>query len=366
MIVRDVCALMEGWAPKGYAYDWDRIGLRIGKMDTPVKGIVVTLTVTPACFHFARQKKANLIIAHHAPIWNPLKKLDMSDPETRLWVEIAASGTAVFAAHTNLDVAPEGVNAVLGGLLGLVDTRPLFPVNQGRRVKLVTFVPPSHVAEVRTAMSEAGAGVIGEYSECSFRSEGIGTFVPGSKAAPYSGKRGVVNEEAEVRLEMVLPAARTEAVTEALKRAHPYEEAAFDVYPLEGSDPAIGIGVRGQLPKALSLRAFSDHVRTALEIQHVRMVGDGKQKVRTVAALGGAGGSFIERIAADVDVYVTGDVSYHEAQTALDRGLGVVDAGHHGTERWIVPYGVERLKSEVKGIAVAGYMEPDPFVAVMG
>lgn len=355
---------MEAWAPKGYAYDWDRIGLRIGDGAAKAKGVVVTLTVTPACVALAKKRKANVIVAHHAPIWNPLKTLDMTDPETRLWVEIAASGISVYAAHTNLDVAPEGVNAVLADLLGIEGQEPLFPVPQGELVKIVTFVPASHAAAVRDAMADAGAGAIGAYTHCSFGADGTGTFRPGAGTEPYSGKRGVINEEPERRIEMPAPRARMEAVVAALKAAHPYEEPAYDVYPLANPDPAIGIGVRGALPKAMPLRDFAGYVRTALEIQHVRLIGDGKKKVRTVAVLGGAGGSYVSRLGKDTDVFVTGDVSYHEAQSALDRGLGVVDAGHHGTERWIVPYAVERLKASLPKLPVHAYLEPDPFEAI--
>lgn len=355
---------MESWAPKGFAYDWDRIGLRIGDGAAIVKGIVVTLTVTPGCVALAKKRKANLIVAHHAPIWNPLKTLDMTDPDTRLWVDVAASGISVYAAHTNLDVAPEGVNTVLADLLGIERQEPLFGVPQGQLVKVVTYVPESHVAAVRDAMASAGAGVIGAYTHCSFGVEGTGTFLPCAEANPYAGKRGFMNEEPERRIEMPAPCARTEAVVAALRAAHPYEEPAYDIYPLANPDPSVGIGVRGVLPKAMSLRDFAAYVRTALEIQHVRMIGDGKKKIGNVAVLGGAGGSYIARLRQDTDVFVTGDVSYHEAQTAIDRGLGVIDAGHHGTERWIAPYAAERLKAMLPKLPVHVYLEPDPFEAI--
>ena len=365
MNVADIAACIEGLAPVGFAYDWDRVGLRIGDPTTKVKRVLVALTLTPAAWAAARKRNVHLIVTHHPPMWEPLSTLRTDHPETRLWLEIAQSGVACYTAHTNLDVAPGGVNDVLAERLGVEDTRPLFPVAQGSFVKLVTFVPDRHLAVVRQAVCDTGAGKIGEYAQCSFSSEGTGTFLPSEKAKPFSGKRHVVNEESERRLEILVQAARLSDAIEGLNSAHPYDEVAYDIYPIKNADASIGIGLAGHLPKSVSLADFSKSVRAALNVQHIRAVGKAKQRIKTVAVMGGAGGGQIPHVPEGIDAFVTGDVKYHEAQSALDRGLAVIDGGHHGTEKWIVGHLAAYLRRELKSLNVSTYMEPDPFLAVV-
>ncbi len=361
MTVREVCEAIERLAPPGLAYSWDRIGLSCGHPDRNVTGVVVALTVTRDVLKTARRAKANLIVSHHPLVWEPLRSLRTDDPHTALCIDIASAGIACYAAHTNLDVVPGGVNTVLANRLNLTDCQPLIPVKHATQVKLVCFVPESHLADVRNAVCSAGAGVIGDYTHCSFSAPGVGTFVPGDKSRPFSGMKHTVNEEPERRFEVLAPQARLARVIQALMRTHPYEEPAYDVIPLEGPDRAISLGLRGRLSRPLTLKRFASNVREALDAAHVRVVGDGTQRVQTVGVLGGAGGSEIDSIPAGIDVFVTGDVDYHEAMAALDRGLCVVDAGHVGTEKWIVPALAQYLKSEFPKLRVTGCEEPDPF-----
>jgi len=363
--VAEVIGVIDALAPPGYAFDWDRSGLRIGAPDKKVKNILVTLTVTPDAFKAAKKNKADLIVAHHPPLWEPLTTLRTDNIETELWVDVAASGMACYAAHTNLDIAPNGVNDVLADKLGLVNRSPLFPTPHVNLVKVVVFVPDTHVATVREAMAAAGAGLIGEYASCSFSVGGTGTFLPSEKTDPHSGKRSVVNEEPERRMEMQVHEARLAGVVDAMKEAHPYEEVAFDVYPMNNPDPYIGLGVRGELEKSMSFDAFSKMVREALKTQHVRTIGAMRSSITTVGVMGGAGGSMIANVPDGIDAFVTGDVTYHDAQHALDRGLAVVDAGHNGTEKWIVPHLAKYLRGKLKDAKVATFTEPDPFHAVV-
>lgn len=364
MIVRDVLGHVDDIAPQGFAYEWDRVGLRIGNLDARVRRVLVTLSVTRAVFDKARKLKADVVVAHHSPIWEPLKTLDLSDPDTKLWVDFAAANIACIGAHTNLDVAPGGVNDVLAERVGLTERRPLFPTPHVGLIKIVTFVPESHVDRVRTAMAEAGAGVIGDYAYCSFNSLGEGTYVPASTANPYSGTRGTLNREPESRLEMQAHAARQGAIIAALQATHPYEEVAYDVYSMENHDARIGLGVIGTLEKGMNGQSFAEHVRVALGAQHVRVAGPRPRSVHRVAVMGGAGGSHIGRVPEGIDAFVTGDVGYHEAQLAEARGLFVVDAGHNPTERWIVPVLAKQLRRRLKGIPISVFNERDPFTAI--
>jgi len=362
--VKEVCRRLEKLAPPGYAYPWDRSGLRIGSPQIEVSRVLVALTVTSEAFAAARKAKAELIVAHHPPLWDPLEVLRTDNRETQLWLEIAQAGLACYAAHTNLDIAPGGVNDALADRLDLEQRAPLFQTPHVALVKLVTFVPEAHLGPVREAVCEAGAGEIGEYRHCSFSSPGTGTFLPGDKAQPFAGKRHVVNEEPERRLEVQLHEARLSQVLAALKRAHPYEEVAYDVYPMNNPDPYIGLGVRGKLAEAVTANELAAIVRKALDIQHVRLVAKSKRKIRSVGVMGGAGSSQIHKLPRGIDAFITGDVTYHDAQAGYDRGIAVIDAGHHGTEKWIVPQLAAYLKKRLESVKVSTFMEPDPFYAV--
>lgn len=364
LTVGTVCAALERWAPRAWAYAWDKPGLALGDAGAPVTRVVTCLSVEPSVVRATRRAKADLIVAHHPPIWEPLRSLDPTDPHTALLLELAQAGIAVYATHTNLDVAPGGVNDALAILLGLEACRPLFPAEQARQLKLVVYVPESHVAAVRDAMSAAGAGQIGDYSHCSFSHPGIGTFKPGAGTNPFSGAKGEVNEEEERRMEMLLPAHLLEPVRAALFAAHPYEEVAYDVFALENTDAAVGLGVRGRLPKAMSADAFAAHVCAALDITDLRRAGAATGKVREVAVLGGSGGGEIARLPRGLDAYVTGDVKYHDALLAMARGTTVYDAGHWGTEKHVPQLLADWLKQNVPGLRVTAHVEPQPFHAV--
>lgn len=361
MKVHEVVAVLEERAPAAWAYSWDKPGLRIGNPSATVSGVLVALTLTRAVFEKARSEGADLLVLHHPPVWRALDVIRTDDPETRLLLDVAAAGIACYAAHTNLDVAPGGVSAQLAEKLGLLDTRPLIPAPHATQVKLVTFVPEEHLARVRDAVCAAGAGVIGDYTQCSFSTPGVGTFLPGDSAEPYSGEKGRVNEEPERRLEVLVSKARLPRVLQALFEAHPYEEVAYDVVCLENWDDSIGLGCRGRLAKPMELDGFARHVRDALELSHVRYAGDPRRRVENVAVIGGAGGSEFRHVPRGIDALVTGDVRYHDATDALERGLSVVDAGHEGTERFIVSSLTELLASKFPTLSISPYTEPEVF-----
>lgn len=358
--LREVCAALEEWAPVAWAYEWDRPGLSIGDPEASVKRVYVCLTVTPAAARAAIKAKADLIVSHHPLIWEPFNALRLDDPHTRLCLDLARRKIACYSAHTNLDMAPGGVNDTLADLIGLQNRRPLLPVKHAVQVKLVTFVPEAHLARVRDAVSQAGAGIIGEYTHCSFSVPGTGTFRPGGRANPFSGRKGLVNEEPERRFETLVARARLPQVLSALFASHPYEEVAYDVVPLENRDPRLGMGVRGDLPRPMPLRDFGRHISAILKLKEVRILGGARKRITRVAVLGGSGGSEIPGMAEDLDVLVTGDVKYHDALAAQQRNLAVIDAGHAGTERPIVPVIVCYLRKHFPALYVRASDEPDP------
>lgn len=364
--IKQVCQAMERWAPSGLAYDWDRVGLQIGDPNASVSTVLTCLTVTEEVVRRAEKVGAELIVAHHPILFRPLKSLRSDDPHTRLCLRLVAAGVGVFVAHTNLDVVPGGVNALLADTLGLKGVTPLVPVPTSGQVKLVTFVPEGDLDTVRQALSDAGAGQIGDYDGCSFTTSGTGTFRPGKDSNPVAGRKGVLNHEAELRLEMLVPEVLLSAAVSALRGAHPYEEPAYDVLVLKNRDGRYGLGARGMLEKPLSLGDFAQKVRSDLKLSHVRMVGTPTRKVQRVAVCGGAGGGEIGHLPKDIDVYVTGDLKYHEADSAREQGLALIDAGHVGTERGIAPHMARYLRKALSGIAVKPIVEGEIFQVVTG
>ncbi len=360
--VSDVKRVMDEWAQPAWAATWDRVGLQAGRPDQEVTGAAVCLSVTPGVVAGARAAGANMIVAHHPLIWDPIRTLRTDDPLVRLCLDIAANGMACLAAHTNLDVAPGGVNDALARAIGLEKTKPLFASDEARQLKLVVFVPESHLAQLRDAVSAAGAGGFGNYTHCSFSAPGVGTFRPEEGARPFCGEIGRLNEEPERRFETLVPKARLGAVLRAMFQAHPYEEVAYDVMALENTDRLVGLGRVGELPEAMEADAFVAHVRKCLSPASLRAVFPGTgRRVRRVAVLGGSGGDQIARVPLDVDAYVTGDVKYHDALAAQARNLLVVDAGHHGTETPVLPEIARRLVAALEGLAVTVIGETDPF-----
>ena len=359
--VSEVCAAVEELAPPALAYEWDKPGLAMGDPGWDVSHVLVALTVTRQAADAAIKTGAGMIVSHHPLIWDPLQTLRLDNPHAKLCVDLVQARIACYAAHTNLDVAPGGVNDTLAAKLGLEKQSPLLPLPHGRLFKLVTFVPEIHLGAVPEAVSEAGAGAIGHYTECSFSTPGTGTFLPGKDASPFSGHKGRVNEEPERRFEILVHAARLPRAIEALKKTHPYEEVAYDVVHIENRDEAIGLGVRGEIEDEPTLEAFAARVRETLSLSHVRTVGEAKRKVRYAAVMGGAGGGRVGEIPSGIGVFVTGDVGYHDALAAQARGLAVIDAGHEGTERCVIPVLARHLRKRLKGLRVSSHREREIF-----
>ena len=350
----DIIALIEELAPPHLAEDWDNVGLQVGSAQVEVEAVLISLEADPEVMVEARGRGAGLLVCHHPPIFRPLRRLVTDEPTGALLCDALASGVAIYAAHTNLDASPYGVNAALAGLFALQDHRPLLGTAAEEGYKLVTFLPPGHVAEVSAALFQAGAGVIGDYTGCSFRVEGMGTFTPGPGSHPAYGEATGANEVSEVRLELVVARGRIGEAVEALLQAHPYEEPAYDVYRLHVPSGA-GLGRIGDLPAPVSLGEFARRCRVELGNPAARLAGDPAIAVHRVAVCGGSGGKlWMRALEAGAQVLLTGDVSHHEAREAVAAGLAVIDAGHYHTERPVVPHlaSVLSKKTEEKGLKV--------------
>ncbi|MTH52450.1 Nif3-like dinuclear metal center hexameric protein [Bacillus mangrovi] len=326
----EVIELFESFSPRKYAVEGDKVGLQIGTLNKQVEVVMTALDVTDAVVEEAIAMNADLIIAHHPPIFRPLKALRTDQPAGRLLEKCIKNDIAIYAAHTNLDVAEGGVNDLLARALNLQNTKVLSPTYEEKLKKLAVYVPAEHAEAVREAVGGAGAGKIGKYSHCSFSSEGRGTFLPLEGSSPFIGDPGRLERAEEVKLETVFPASIEKKVLTAMLKAHPYEEAAYDVYELDQKGLEMGLGRIGSLEREMTLGEFSDVVKKAFDVDSVRVVGDLHAKVKTCAVLGGDGNKYwMDAKFSGADVFVTGDIYYHTAHDAMMAGLHMIDPGHN-------------------------------------
>ncbi len=335
---KDLFFLVEELAPLELAEEWDNPGLQLGDPEREVARVLLALDADEEACREAMEKDAQAVICHHPLFFRPFQNLRLDQPRGALVAAFIRAGTVVYAAHTNLDSAGRGVNDALAKRLGLTEVGVLRTTRRQKLLKLVTFVPLSHVDEVRSALGRAGAGWIGNYSECAFQVQGEGTFRPLEGANPFIGKLGELEYVDEVRLETILPAELAERVVKAMLAAHPYEEVAYDLYPLANEGVARGMGRIGELARPMAFGEFIDYVKEALELKNLRYGGSLAREIRRVAVCGGAGAElWPDALAAKADVFVAGDLGYHAARDMLSAGMNFVDAGHYGTERVILP-----------------------------
>ena len=345
MVVQDVQNILESWLPEDIAWDRDAIGLQIGSPGAKVRSILVTLDVTDSAIQEAVQKRIDLIITHHPLIFHPLRTVTDGTRVGRLVLQLARANISLYAAHTNLDFALNGVSFALAERLKLGNLGFLQP-GKPLEKKVVVFVPADHADALMSAMAEAGAGHIGNYEECSFRSDGTGTFRSGRGARPFLGKPGRREKVPEVRLEMITPARKLRDVISALRSAHPYEEAAYDVYDLKNESSSHGAGVIGELRRAMTLKEFLSHVRRSLGTPTLRYSGGRGRRIKRVAVCGGSGSDLLPAARQKfADAFVTADITYHTFQET-DGDLAIIDAGHFETERPILSPLVEYLRKQ--------------------
>lgn len=327
----EIIQAFEAWSPKALAcMENDPIGLAIGTLNKPVSKVLVTLDVNMEVAEEAIAKGCELIIAHHPPIFRKLANIRTDTPAGALYEKLIKHDIAVYAAHTNLDVAEGGVNDLLADALQLQECIVLEQTYAEDLLKLVVFIPVDHAQKLREALAEAGAGRIGEYEACSFSSLGEGRFRAVEGATPYVGTVGELHAEQEERIEVVLPSSKKARVLKALLHVHPYEEPAYDIIRLDQQVNQMGLGRVGRLPERMTLGQFAMFVKKQLGVPVVRVVGDLTSTVAKVAVVGGDGNKYIYAAKrAGADVFVTGDMYFHVAQDAQAIGLQIVDPGHH-------------------------------------
>jgi dinuclear metal center YbgI/SA1388 family protein len=332
--VSDIIKIMETYFPLRLAEKWDNVGLQIGSGQGQAHKVLVVLDMDQEALQYARERKVDMVITHHPLFFTSLKSINYDEPAGLLVKGLMEAGITVYAAHTNLDAGERGLNQVLAERVGLQEIEPLDQGYQEALYKLVVYVPADHEQAVRQAILGAGAGHIGKYGDCSFRSRGTGSFCPLPGSTPFIGQTGVLEEVEEYRLETVVPQTRLATVLHAMRQSHPYEEVAYDLYLLAQSGPVYSLGRTGKLAAAMSLAEFCRQTKAKLDLEFLRVVGDMQKPVRKIAVVSGAGASFIEKSHHQgCEVLLTGDIKYHEARLALDLGIALIDAGHQGTEQ---------------------------------
>ncbi len=336
--VRQILEAINQIAPWDSAESWDQVGLQVGASDREVARALVALDLRPEVIAEGLRLKVDGFITHHPLLFRPLSRIDLRTPLGKAIQTLIQNDLFLIAAHTNVDKAARGLNDYLATQLGLVSTEPLEPSSTQSLCKIVVFVPESHCKVLRVAMAKNGAGVIGNYQECAFEMMGTGSFRPTAVANPRLGNQEQLNRVAEVRLEMVANQNAISRIIQAIHSHHPYEEPAVDLIPLLNSSGE-GLGRIGELTIPLRFTELCQLVKERLNPQGARFSGDPAQNIRRVAICSGSGGSLLKTaLRRGADLYITGDLDYHDFLTAQEEGLAVIDAGHWATERGFIQW----------------------------
>ncbi len=340
-----IFSLIERIAPKYCAEEWDNVGLMVGRYDRDISKVLVSLEFDGDVLKEAVKNEADLIITHHPLIFNAMKNVRPETPQGRYVYQLITSGIDLYSCHTNLDSSIEGLNQHIAEKLGLKKTAILDVSGYEMYKKLAVYVPKGYEEAVRDAMGNAGAGYIGNYSHCTFMANGTGTFLPHEGTNPFLGKIGRLEKADEYRVETIVPERLLKKVLSAVIKVHPYEEVAYDIYPLENQGAPYGIGRIGYTGDECNPYEYALRVKEALGLKEVRIGGDSGRRVKKVAVVNGSGGSYVSKAHfAGADLLVTGDVSYHQYRDAKALGLAVIDAGHYGTEKHFVPFMADYLR----------------------
>jgi len=344
MQCKDVIKHIEEWAPKAIAWDRDNVGLQVGTASRKIKNVMLSLDLNENVIKQALTKKCNFIITHHPLLFYPLTKIDTeSDSTSKLVEKLIKNDVTLYSAHTNLDFTKDGVSFQLAKRLNLQNINFLHQLNENQ-IKLVVFVPEDTVEKVSNAIHRSGGGIIGNYSNCSFRIKGTGTFKGTKETNPAIGTKGQLESVDETRLEVIVDKWKLPEVILAMKSAHPYEEVAYDLYPLKNENSNFGMGAIGEVKKPMTQNEFLDFVSNQLKTKNLRYTNGKKKNIKLVAVCGGSCSELLKTASnLNADAFVTADIKYHSFQDAEGKIL-FIDAGHYETEIHSIDEIQKRLK----------------------
>jgi dinuclear metal center YbgI/SA1388 family protein len=351
MLLKQITQYIESFAPLAFQESYDNAGLIIGQPDNEISGILITLDVTEDILNEAISKNLNLIVCHHPIVFSGIKKFDGKDYIGRCVAKAIKNDIAIYAAHTNLDSVFGGVNSKIAEKLNLQNCRILAPASNFLK-KLVTFVPVADAERVRKALFGAGAGHIGNYDSCSFNQMGSGTFRGNGQANPYVGEKNQFHTEEETRIETIFPKHIQSKVIQALLQAHPYEEVAYDIYPLDNEYTQAGIGMIGELSEPAGELDFLRKLKETFNCQvvkHTKLLGKPIQKV---AVCGGSGSTYLGKaVDQKADIFISGDFKYHQFFDAENQII-IADIGHYESEQFTKEVFYELLTKKIPKFAV--------------
>ena len=368
--VKNIIEAMQTIAPLCLAEKWDNAGLQVGAEDWIVRKIWIALDPLPEVVEAACSKGVDLLITHHPLLFKPLKSINLSTTAGSIINRALCNEMAIFSAHTNLDKVKGGINDILADIIGLKNLKVLSKPVATKKIKLVIYIPAGYEDQILKALFDSGAGEIGDYTCCSFRNRGQGTFRPGSGSKPFAGKVGEISHKDEFRIEVILKKNNLNQVLENIRKNHPYETMAYDVYPLfvsedEASD---GLGRTGELDKQVTLLSLAKDIKQKIGLKYIKIAGHSSLKVNNIAVCSGSGSSLMyDFFASGADVYISGDLGYHNARDVETAGKGLIDIGHFASEHLFIKYLAEKLD---KLLTETGFdieieaceMETDPFI----
>lgn len=349
--LNEVMTSLEGLAPSHLAEKWDNVGLMIGSRKQSIKKVLCALDLNLEVIEEAIEKGANLIVTHHPCFFRPINQIDLDTPMGQMIKKLIQHEIAVFAMHTNLDIVKGGINDYLASKLDLKQVKLLTSTSCTKLQKLVLYVPSTHYEQVRDKLIEVNTCTIGNYVGCTFGTKGKGTFIPLEGSNPYLGETNTLEVVDEVKLECMIYPSELKSLMDEIKKVHPYEEIAYDVFDLENVTVTEGLGRVG-LCEPISIEALTQKLKEIFNIPYVRLVGSQKEEVSRIALCSGSGASFIKVAASKAQVYITGDVGFHEAQDAISRGLMVIDVGHYASENVAMPLIKDYLETHCKDLEV--------------
>lgn len=329
---KEFISKFEAFCPLWLAEEGDPCGLHLGTLDKKIERVMMTLDVRPEVVKEAIDKNIDLIIAKHPPIFRPVSRLTADDPQTKMYIDLLKHDIAVYAAHTNMDIIWDGLNDWFCEMLGVNVDNYLVKTHEISLKKLAVYVPIEDSKKMRQALADTGAGTQGNYRDTSYSLVGTGRFTPNAQADPAIGRSEQEEKVQEARIEVIFPETIQEKVLQAMFAAHPYEEPAYDILPLDNPGESFGLGRIGHLDTAVDIEDFVQKVKTTFQLEGLRLIQPerAKQKVQNIAICGGSAGKFYpEAIKSCADVYITGDVNYHTAHDMQSNNLTVIDPGHN-------------------------------------
>ena len=349
--IKEILHHLDQYAPPAYQESYDNAGLIVGDQNATLTGVLVCLDSTEDVIEEAIAKGCNLIVAHHPIIFGGLKKITGKNYVERTIIKAIKNDIAIYATHTNLDSVNNGVNAKICELLELENKAILAP-KKGILKKLTVFVPSQNTEKLVEALNTAGAGQIGNYANCSFQLEGLGTFQPNDKATPHIGTQGELEKVKETRIEVIFQGHLERKIIQAMNDVHPYEEVAHYIHQLDNYHQEVGSGMIGNFKQPKSPEEFIVHLKEKMNLKVIKHTKFATKTIQKIAVCGGSGSFLLPKaIQQQADVFITSDFKYHEYFDA-ENNICIADIGHYESEVYTKDLICEILTKKFSNIAV--------------